>query len=262
MSGLELGIDGRKALVCGSSRGLGKACALSLAIAGVEVTLNGRNRETLEATSEEISQIVDRPVSFVVADITTEEGRRQALDVCGTPDILINNAAGPPPGQFEDWDEEVWLRAMSSNMVSPILLIKSVIGTMRERGWGRIVNITSAAVKSPLPLLGLSNGARSGLTGFIAGLSREVARDGVTINNILPGNFLTDRLTSYVQSLASQRGVTSNTVWQELEDRNPTGRIGNPNELGSLCAYLCSAHAGFMTGQNFLLDGGTYPGVF
>jgi 3-oxoacyl-[acyl-carrier protein] reductase len=231
-------------------------------MAGVDVVMNGREEAALRASAAELSAAIGRPVASVVADVTTEAGRVAVLDVCAQPDILINNSGGPPSGSFEDWDEEVWLRALNANMLAPIQLIKRVIGGMRTRGWGRIVNITSSAVKAPLPLLGLSNGARAGLTGFIAGLAREVARDGITINNLLPGSFATDRLDSYVRTLAARRGTTPTIVMQELEAANPTGRVGDPREFGAMCAFICSAHAGFMTGQNILLDGGAYPGVF
>ncbi len=262
MNGLDLGIAGRTALICGSSRGLGKACAFSLAAAGVHVVLNGRQELALRESVVELAALIGRPVKSVIGDITTEAGRRGVLDVCGQPDILITNSGGPPPGSFEDWGDPEWLAALNANMVAPIQLIKRVIDGMRARRWGRIINITSSAVKAPLPMLGLSNGARAGLTGFIAGLAREVARDGVTINNMLPGNFATDRLDGYVRSLASRRGLAPSVIMNELKTANPTGRVGDPREFGATCAFLCSAHAGFMTGQNILLDGGAYPGVF
>jgi 3-oxoacyl-[acyl-carrier protein] reductase len=261
MSDLDLGLEGRTALVCGSSRGLGKACAAYLASAGVEVVLNGRDETALQRAVEELSDAVGRPIASVAADITTKSGRQLALDVCGEPDILVNNAAGPPPGQFEDWGEEAWQTALNANMIAPIQLIRAVIGAMRRRRWGRIINITSAAVKAPLPLLGLSNGARSGLTGFVAGLAREVAPDGVTINNLLPGHFATERLESYAQSLAARRGVEPSQVLEELKAGNPSRRVGDPREFGAICAFLCSVHAGYVTGQNLLIDGGAYPGV-
>ncbi len=261
MAALDLGIGGRTALVCGSSKGLGKACASALALAGVHVILNGRDETALRLAVEEISDIAGRKLSGVAADITTEAGRMKALQAPGALDILINNAGGPPPGNFEDWDEAIWLAAVTANMVAPIQLIRSTIGAMRRQGWGRIINITSAAVKAPLPLLGLSNGARSGLTGFIAGLAREVAADGVTVNNMLPGHFATGRLETYVSSLAASRNIPASTILAELSAANPTGRIGKPAEFGATCAFLCSIHAGFITGQNLLLDGGTYPGV-
>jgi 3-oxoacyl-[acyl-carrier protein] reductase len=241
---------------------LGKACAFSLATAGVDVVLNGRDEETLRESADELSAAIGRPVARVAGDVTTEAGRFEVLNVCGQPDILITNAGGPPPGSFEDWDDQEWLSALNANMVAPIQLIRRVIGGMRGRRWGRIINITSSAVKAPLPLLGLSNGARAGLTGFIAGLAREVAGEGITINNMLPGNFATDRLDSYVRSLASRRGISPSVVMDELKTANPTGRVGDPREFGAMCAFICSTHAGFLTGQNILLDGGAYPGVF
>jgi 3-oxoacyl-[acyl-carrier protein] reductase len=198
----------------------------------------------------------------VVADVTTPEGRAALLAVCPEPDILVTNAAGPPPGAFEDWDAAVWAGALEKNMIAPIMLIRATVGAMRRRRWGRVINITSSAVKSPLPLLGLSNGARSGLTGFVAGLAREVARDGVTINNLLPGTFATDRLRTYAGALARAREVAPDAVMDELAAGNPSGRVGRPEEFGAVCAFYASVHAGYITGQNLLLDGGAYPGTF
>jgi 3-oxoacyl-[acyl-carrier protein] reductase len=261
MRGLELGIEGRTALVCGASKGLGRACAEALARAGVELVICARSLASLEETARQIEVDAKVVVRAVVADVTTEKGRDAVLKACPAPDILVNNAAGPKPGRFEDWSEADWRAALSANMIAPILLIKSVIGQMRRRRWGRIINITSSAVKAPLPLLGLSNGARSGLTGFVSGIAREVARDGVTINNLLPGHFDTDRLKGYTASLATARSQSPEDVLQSIANANPTGRIGRPEEFGATCVFLASEHAGYITGQNILLDGGAYPGV-
>lgn len=258
---LPLGIEGRTAMVCGSSKGLGYACAVALGKAGVEVVLNGRSPQGLDPARMALSEMLGREVTSVVADVTHPDGRAALFEACPEPDILVTNAAGPPPGDFQDWDESVWAKAVEGNMITPIMLIRSAIGAMRRRRWGRVINITSAAVKAPLPMLGLSNGARSGLTGFVAGLAREVACDGVTVNNILPGNFATDRLRAYAGKLAKARNVDTDTILAEMGANNPTGRVGRPEEFGATCAFLASEHAGFITGQNLLLDGGAYPGT-
>ena len=260
--GLDLGIAGRRAIVCGSSKGLGLACAEALADAGVEVLLNGRSPEALAATAEALAARLGRPVASVAADVTTEDGRRVLLSACPEPDILVTNAAGPPPGQFEDWGEAEWHAALTANMVGPLQLIRSVLPAMRRRGFGRILNITSAAVKAPLPMLGLSTGARSGLTGAVASLAREAACDGVTINNLLPGHFDTDRLAGYFAGLAARQGVSVAEARAQVEAANPARRVGRPAEFGAVCAFLASAHAGYINGQNLLLDGGAFPGVF
>jgi 3-oxoacyl-[acyl-carrier protein] reductase len=254
---MDLGIEGKSALVCGSSRGLGRACAEALLAAGVRVVLNGGDADQLEVTAKEIGD----GIRSVAADVTTSLGRAAVLATCPEPDILVNNAAGPPPGSFEGWGEDEWRAATYANMIAPILLIRAVLSSMRRRGWGRILNITSSAVKAPLPLLGLSNGARSGLTGFVAGLAREVACDGVTINNLLPGTFATDRLSVYAAALASSRGIETSEAVRQIETANPTRRIGRPEEFGAVCAFMASCHAGYITGQNILLDGGAYPGA-
>ncbi|HEV2532343.1 SDR family NAD(P)-dependent oxidoreductase, partial [Phenylobacterium sp.] len=207
MIGFSLGIEGRTALVCGASKGLGRACAEALARAGATLTICARTEGPLRAAAAEIGALGGGPVTAVAADVTTQAGRAALLAACADPDILVTNAAGPPPGRFENWGETEWQAATSANMIAPILLIRGVIGAMRQRRWGRIVNITSSAVKAPLPMLGLSNGARAGLTGAIGGIAREVARDGVTINNLLPGHFATERLESYLTALAGARGV-------------------------------------------------------
>jgi len=259
-TGFDLGIAGRTALVCGSSAGLGRACAVSLARAGVAVTLNGRNLDTLKETADSIHQETGVKTNFVVGDVSRAEGRETIIAACPEPDILVNNGAGPPPGSFEDWGEAEWQDAVRVSMVSPIMMIRALIGPMKRKGWGRIINITSSAVKSPLPLLGLSNGARSGLTGFIAGLAREVADKGVTINNLLPGRFETGRLKSYVAKVATQRGVSYEHAAHDMSAANPTRRFGRPEEFGAMCAFIASA--GYLNGQNILLDGGEFPGTF
>jgi 3-oxoacyl-[acyl-carrier protein] reductase len=259
---LDLGISGRSALVCASSRGLGKGCASALAAEGVEITLVARGREALESTAHEIRANTGVRVTTVVADITTPEGRGAALAGCPQPDILVNNAGGPPPGDFRNWDREVWIAALEANMLTPIELIKATVDGMLERRFGRIVNITSSAVKAPIDSLGLSNGARSGLTGFVAGLARKTVRANVTINNLLPGPFETDRLRA---NAANAAAATGRTVEAELEARrasNPAGRFGTPEEFGAACAFLCAASSGYITGANLLLDGGAYPGTF
>ena len=259
---MNLGIDGKKALVCGASKGLGKGCALSLAREGAAVTIIARTAATLEATAEEIRAATGNDVATVAADITTEDGRAAALQACPEPDILINNSGGPPPGDFRDWDRDVWIAAIDGNMLSAIFLIKATVDGMIERRFGRVVNITSSAVKSPIDILGLSNGARGGLTGFIAGLSRKTVLHDVTINNLLPGAFDTERMHSNVAVAAKNAGRPVDEMTAERRQRIPAGRFGNIEEFGDACAYLCSAQAGYITGQNFLIDGGNYPGTF
>ncbi len=262
MKPFDLRLAGREALVCASSNGLGKACASALAMAGARVTINGRDEQRLLAARAEIEELSGESVRAVVGDVTTQAGRAEILRACPEPDILVNNAAGPPPGDFESWGEAEWMAAVGANMISPIQMIRATAPTMRRKGWGRVVNITSGSVKAPLPLLGLSNGARSGLTGFVAGIARELAASGVTINNLLPGNFATDRLRSYAAALAKRDGVSFEEAWRRLEEANPAKRIGDPQEFGSICAFVCSEHAAYINGQNLLIDGGAYPGVF
>jgi 3-oxoacyl-[acyl-carrier protein] reductase len=259
---MELGIAGRKALVCAASKGLGKACAMSLAREGAAVTIVARGREALEAAAAEIRGATGAEVIAIAADITSEAGRAAALAACPAPDILVNNAGGPPPGDFRDWKREDWMAALDANMLTPILLIKATVDGMIARKFGRIVNITSAAVKAPIWNLGLSNGARTGLTGFVAGLARQTARHNVTINNLLPGYFETERLRAHIRFQAEKLGKRFEAQLAEAREQNPTGRIGDPAEFGDACAYLCSAQAGYVTGQNFLMDGGAYPGTF
>jgi 3-oxoacyl-[acyl-carrier protein] reductase len=259
---MDLGIRGKTALVCAASKGLGKGCALALARDGVNLVITARGKDALEATAEEIRKATGAKVSAVAGDITTAEGRAAALKAAGTVDILVNNAGGPPPGDFRDWSREDWIKALDANMLTPIELIKAVVDGMIERRFGRIVNITSGAVKSPLAILGLSNGARAGLTGFVAGLARQVVEHNVTINNLLPGVFDTDRLTQNLKDNARFQGVSYEELAKARADANPAGRFGTIEEFGDCCAYLCSAQAGYITGQNFLLDGGAYPGTF
>ena len=259
---MDLGIRGKTALVCAASKGLGRACAMSLAREGVRLVITARGRDALEATADEIRKACGVEVQAVAGDITTDEGRRAALAACPAPDILVNNAGGPPPGDFREWDREVWMKALNANMLTPIELIKATVDQMIARRYGRIVNITSSAVKAPIAVLGLSNGARTGLTGFIAGLARQTARHNVTINNLLPGFFLTDRNRTTIAAFAKERGVSEEEALAERLRTIPAGRQGDPAEFGDACAYLCSAQAGFITGQNFLLDGGAYPGTF
>lgn len=261
---MDLGIAGKHALVCGASKGLGRGCAEALAHEGVHVTLVARNAEALEATANEIRKSVgDRVKVFTVAtDITTAKGRADALAVCPNPDILINNAGGPPTGDFRNFDRDQWIAAIDANMLTPIELIRSTLDGMMDRGFGRIINITSSAVKAPIDILALSNGARSGLTGFIAGLSRTTPHKNVTINNVLPGPFETDRLWSTFDAAAKSTGQPVDTLITARRNANPAKRFGTPAEFGAVCAFLCSVHASYMTGQNILLDGGAYPGTF
>jgi 3-oxoacyl-[acyl-carrier protein] reductase len=258
---MDLGIAGRRALVCASSRGLGRACALALAAEGVAVVLNGRDAARLEATAKEIRAATGVSVATLVADLCSEAGRQKLLDACPAPDILINNNGGPPPGRFEDWDHARWLAALEANLLAPVLLIRGVIGGMRERRFGRIVNITSAMVKAPHAAMGLSTAARSGLTAVCKGLSREVARDNVTINNLLPERIDTDRQRFMAELRVKTGGVSLEQAYAEMASTIAAGRLGTPEEFGAACAYLCSANAGFVSGQNLQIDGGSYPGV-
>jgi 3-oxoacyl-[acyl-carrier protein] reductase len=255
---MDLGIKGRRAIVCGSSRGLGRSVAEKLAEAGVILTLNGRTSETLEQTANEMRAQYGVDVQTVVADVTSETGRSRLLDAEPFPDILITNAGGPPPGEWGDWDQDAWLGAINANMLTPILLIKNVLPGMISRGWGRIVNITSASVKSPVAELGLSNAARSGLTGFVAGTARQVAKDGVVMNNLLPGWHETDRARAVLSDMAGARGLSVEGVKNEVCAANPTRRFGAPEEFGAMAAFLCSEYSGYMIGQNILLDGGAF----
>ncbi len=259
---MDLGIRGRSALVCAASKGLGKGCAFSLAKDGVNVTLVARGEEALRATAGEIRRATGVKVTEVVADVATPEGRAKALAACPAPDILVNNAGGPPAGDFREFTREHWIAAMDANMLAPIELIKATVDNMVARKFGRIVNITSSAVKAPIDILALSNGARSGLTGFIAGIARKYVAQNVTINNILPGMFDTETLRKRSAAAAKMQGKTMEEIQQGRMETVPAGRFGDPSEFGDLCAYICSAQAGYITGQNFLIDGGNYPGTF
>ncbi|AOV04940.1 MULTISPECIES: SDR family oxidoreductase [Delftia] len=265
---MDLGIAGKWALVCGASKGLGFGCAKALAQEGVNLVINARNPEALQEAAASLAALAPQvKVLAVAADITTEEGRAAVLSAAGGPgvdfDIVITNAGGPPPGDFRDWDRAAWLKAVDANMLTPIELIKATVDGMAARGFGRIVNITSSAVKAPIDILGLSNGARSGLTGFVAGLARSgIAAKGVTINNLLPGKFDTDRLRTTFTAAANKSGKSLDDVRLVQQSQVPARRFGTPEEFGAICAFLCSAHAGYMTGQNILPDGGLYAGTF
>jgi len=254
---MDLGIAGRRALVCAASKGLGRGCAEALAREGVAVTIVARTEAALAQTAREIGA-----ASYIACDITTPEGRAAALSACPDPDILVTNAGGPPPGDFRQFDRDAWIRAIDANMLTPIELMKATVDKMVERKFGRIVNITSSAVKAPIDILGLSNGARSGLTGFVAGIARKLARDGVTINNLLPGNFDTDRMKTTMEGRAKAAGKDVATVREAARVAIPAQRFGNAEEFGAVCAFICSMQASYLVGQNILLDGGTYPGTF
>ena len=261
---MDLGLNGRWALVCAASKGLGKGCAMALAREGVNVVITARGADALEATAAELRALnAGGEVRAVAGDITTEAGRAAALAACPQVDILVNNAGGPPPGDFRAWERDAWIAALDANMLAPIALIKATVDAMAGRGFGRVVNITSAAVKAPIDILGLSNGARSGLTGFVAGLARSpLAAKGVTINNLLPGAFDTDRLRVTMQGAAAKSGRSVDDIAAQRAATIPLRRFGTAEEFGAVCAFLCSAHAGYLTGQNILLDGGAYPGTF
>ena len=266
---MDLGIAGKWALVCGASKGLGRGCAEALAREGVNLVVNARGADALEQTAARLRALgAGGKVLAVAADITTPEGRAAALAAPGGPgadfDIVVTNAGGPPPGDFRDWRREDWERALNANMLTPIELIRATVDGMAARGFGRIVNITSSSVKAPNEVLGLSNGARSGLTGFVAGVARnpQIAGKGVTINNLLPGKFDTDRLAGTVNAAAAKAGKSVQEVRRAQQAAVPAGRFGAPPEFGAICAFLCSVHAGYITGQNVLADGGAYPGTF
>ncbi len=282
---MDLGIAGKWALVCGASKGLGLGCAQALHAEGVNVVLVARGLEVLQQTAIDLIAVksINTPargeneaknqqnkpeVLFVAADITTEAGRQAAFSVAGGPgkdfDIVITNAGGPPPGDFRTWEREDWLKAVDANMLTPIELIKATVDGMAARGFGRIVNITSSAVKAPIDILGLSNGARSGLTGFVAGVARttKLAGNNVTINNLLPGAYDTDRLKTTMQGAAQKSGKTMDDVMDARRKTIPAQRFGNPAEFGATCAFLCSQQAGYITGQNVLTDGGAYAGTY
>lgn len=261
---MDLGIAGKTAIVCAASKGLGKATAASLANNGVNLVINARTADVLEKTAEEIRKATGVKVATVAADVTTEAGRDALLKACANPDILVNNAGGPPPGDFHDWGRDHWIAAVDANMITPILLIKAVIDGMVSRKFGRVINITSGAVKAPIDVLGLSNGARSGLTGFVAGLARNpaIAAANVTVNNVLPGAFDTDRFRGVIANQAKKTGKSPDELFQQRVKTIPAGRAGEASEFGELCAFVCSAQAGYLTGQNLLIDGGAYPGTY
>lgn len=253
---MDLGIGGKRALVTASSKGLGLGCARALAAAGAELVMNARGADALATAASAIRDEFGVAVTEVVADVTTEDGRRRVLDAAGEPDILVTNAGGPPPGMWTDWERDDFIAALDANMLTPIELMKACLPAMMERGWGRVVNITSQSVKSPIPALGLSNSARAGLTGYVAGTARQVAGSGVTINNLLPGIHDTDRATSLDTGVSKQKGISMEDARGQREATIPAGRYGTPAEFGAACAFLCSQHAGFIVGQNILLDGG------
>ena len=253
---MDLGIKGRTAIVCAASKGLGRGCAEALAAEGVDLVICARTRDAIEQTAAEIAAKYGVGVTPVACDITTEAGRAAVLAACPAPDILVTNAGGPPPGDFKDFNSDDWRKAVEGNMITPIALIHATVYGMMERGFGRIVNITSFSVKAPIATLELSNGARSGLTGAVAALARKVARNNVVINNLLPGPFDTDRLRNTTRAVAEKTGRTIEEIKAERAAQNPTGRFGTTVEFGAACAFLCSQHAGYITGQNLVLDGG------
>ncbi|MDU8929062.1 SDR family oxidoreductase [Alisedimentitalea sp. MJ-SS2] len=253
---MDLGISGKKAIVCASSKGLGRGCAEALAAAGVNLVINGRTEETLKAAAGELAKAHGVEVVPVAADITTEDGRGAVLEAAGEVDILVNNAGGPPPGMWYDWEREDFIKALDANMLAPIAMMKACLPGMMSRSWGRVVNITSQSVKAPIAVLGLSNSARAGLTGYVAGTSRQVAGSGVTINNLLPGIHATDRAIALDGGVAREQGISMDEAKANRCQTIPAGRYGTPEEFGATCAFLCSQHAGFIVGQNVLLDGG------
>jgi len=258
---VDLGIAGRRAIVCASSRGLGRACAESLAREGVHLTLNGRDANALEAAADAIRGSCGVEVQFVAGDIASESTRDRLLAACPEPDILVNNNSGPPPGRLQDWDREAWIAALDANMLAPVLMIRAVVDGMVERHFGRIVNITSAMVKTPLAPMGLSTGARAGLTSVSKAISREVARANVTINNLLPERIDTGRQKQMAELRARLGNVSIEQAYDEMKQSIAAGRLGLPEEVGDACAFLCSAQAGFISGQNLQIDGGSYAGM-
>ena len=253
---MDLGIKGKRALVCASSKGLGLGCAEALAEAGVDLVMNARGSDALEAAAETIRSTYGVSVTPVATDVTTADGQAAVLDAAGPLDILVNNAGGPPPGMWHDWDRDDFIAALDANMLTPIALMKATLPGMMERGWGRVVNITSVSVKAPVPVLGLSNSARAGLTGYVAGTSRQVAGKGVIINNLQPGIHATDRADALDKGAADAQGITPEEAKVQRCETIPAGRYGTREEFGAACAFLCSQHAGFIVGQNILLDGG------
>jgi len=253
---MDLGIAGKRALVCASSKGLGRGCAEALAEAGVNLVMNARGSDALESTAQEIRDTYGVEVTTVAADIVSEEGRAKVLEAAGDVDILVTNAGGPPPGVWSEWGRDDFISAIDANMLTPIALMTALMPKMAEKGWGRVVNITSQSVKAPIPQLGLSNAARTGLTGYVAGTARQVAGQGVVVNNMLPGIHATDRAISLDTGIANAKGVTLEEASAQRAATIPAGRYGTRQEFGQMCAFLCSQHAGFIVGQNVLLDGG------
>lgn len=252
---MDLGIKGKRALVCAASKGLGRGCAMALAEAGVDLVINARGAEALAATADDLRKLGVK-VTAIAADITTEAGRAEVLAAAGPVDILVTNAGGPPPGVWSDWDREDFIKALDANMLTPIALIKALLPAMIEQRWGRVINITSQSVKAPIPQLGLSNAARAGLTGYVGGTARQVAPFGVTINNLLPGIHATDRAASLDQAVVAATGLSLDAARAQREATIPARRYGTSEEFGATCAFLCSQYAGFIVGQNVLLDGG------
>ncbi len=259
---MDLGIAGKKALLTASSRGLGRACADALAAEGVQVVINGLSQDNLERAAAEIESAHGVEVTAIQADINTKGGREKLLSACPDPDILVNNNWGPPPGDWQSFDYDDWLGAVEANMLAPIMMIRGVVGEMRARRFGRIVNITSQMVKAPFSVMGLSAGARTGLTGAVKALSREIVRDNVTINNLLPERIDTERQVYMAEQRAKSAGISYEAARQEMVDSIAAGRMGRPEEFGDACAFLCSAQAGYISGQNLQLDGGSYRGTF
>lgn len=255
---MNLGLEGKTAIVCAASKGLGRACAFALAREGANLVINARTPGPLEETAEAIRAETGVEVTPVAADVASPDGRAALLAAKPAVDILVNNAGGPPPGDFRDWDRDQWVKALDQNMIAPIMLIKGVIDGMIERRFGRVVNITSAAVRSPIPILGLSNGARTGLTGFVGGLARQVARHNVAINNLLPGPFETDRLISNLETMAANAGIGVEEMRARRAEANPTNGFGQPEDFGAMCAFLCGRHVGYLIGQNVTMDGGAF----
>ena len=258
---MDLGVNGKKAIVCASSKGLGKACAKALMEEGVSVVINARGEEQLSEAYKELSKIDKDRVSMVVADLNTEEGREKIVESCPDADILINNNNGPPPVNFLDTDKDAWLEALESNMLAAIFMIQALLPGMKQRKFGRIINITSAMVKSPHPMMSLSTSARTGLTAFSKGLSKEVAKDNITINNLLPERFDTDRQVFMTEMLMKNQNISRDEARSQIASSIAANRFGKPEELGATCAFLCSQQASFISGQNIQLDGGSYEGL-
>ncbi|NOC44469.1 MULTISPECIES: SDR family oxidoreductase [unclassified Ruegeria] len=253
---MDLGIQGKRALVCASSKGLGLGCAEALAAAGVNLVMNARGPEVLEAEAARLRSEHGVEVQTVACDVTTPDGQAQVIEAAQGVDILVTNAGGPPPGSWSDWERDDFIKALDANMLTPIAFMKALLPGMMEKGWGRVVNITSQSVRAPIAVLGLSNAARTGLTGYVAGTSRQVAPHGVTINNLLPGIHATDRADSLDSGVAAQQGISIDEARSNRAATIPVRRYGSRQEFGATCAFLCSQHAGFIVGQNILLDGG------